>query len=56
VITNFKVGTDHLHLAGYGTSVAPILTTSAGTAINLNDGTRVSLVGVHTTNSSQLFN
>jgi hypothetical protein len=58
VIWNFAVGTDHLHLSGYGSgtsAVAWITNGKAGVSLALTDGTHVGLVGVHTTTLSQLF-
>ncbi|CAH2601481.1 conserved protein of unknown function [Rhodovastum atsumiense] len=58
VIYNFKAGTDHLHLAGYGSGtagVAWVADAAAGTSVHLTDGSHVGLVGVHSTDLGRLF-
>jgi Ca2+-binding RTX toxin-like protein len=59
VINQFRVGTDHLHLNGYGsrtTSGASITHKSGGVSIRLNDGSNIRLNGVPTsTTLGQLF-
>lgn len=58
-INNFTVGTDHLHLTGYGATatagVSTITDGSAGVSIALADGSSISLAGVHTTTLGSLF-
>ena len=54
LIADFTVGTDRLALVGFGTNVSSILntavTTGGNTSLTLTDGTRVTLVGVGSTN------
>ena len=60
VINSFAVGTDHLHLNGYGsgtTTGASITNTTGGVSIRLTDGSSIRLNGIATnTTLSQIFN
>jgi hypothetical protein len=60
VINSFAVGTDHLHLNGYGsgtTAGASITNTTGGVSIRLTDGSSIRLNGIATnTTLSQIFN
>jgi len=53
-VSGFRVGTDHLHLAGYAGDPT-LAAIGSGTVLGLSDGTRITLLGVATDSAAGLL-